>query len=90
MDNNFICKNCSYSLTIKKTSDAKTKVISIDRPETLVEYYNRREEQNQLDIKIELPVLERYLTTLANKKKDIDREDIIRFYEKNIRFNFTR
>jgi hypothetical protein len=90
MDNQFICKNCSYSLTIKKTSDAKAKVISIDKADTLIEYFDRRDEQHQLDIKIELAELEKYLTTSANKKKYTDKKAVIEFFNKHLQKNFTK
>jgi uncharacterized protein YozE (UPF0346 family) len=90
---NFICTHCNYSLTIKKTTDSKITIVDVKKPKDLIEYYNKKEnkEQIQLDIKFELAELEAYLMN-NNKKniKDIDKTAILQFYRYNFRKNISK
>jgi hypothetical protein len=88
---NFICTHCNYSLTIKKTSDSKTRVIDVKKPDQLVDYHNKKEDhQNvQFDIKFDQQELDSYLS--SNKKlKEADKISILQFYRYNYRKNISK
>jgi hypothetical protein len=76
---NFICSNCNYSLTIKKTSDAKTNIVVIENSSKFIDYYrNRRDENNQLDIKFNENDLENYFAGIIKNKVNNADKDLIR------------
>ena len=85
---NFICSNCNYSLTIKKTSDAKTNIVVIENPTKFIDYYRtRRDENNQLDIKFQSSNLIDHLDKLKN---EADKKSILTFFMYNFRKNISK
>jgi hypothetical protein len=88
---NFICSNCNYSLTIKKSSDAKLRIIEIDTPTKLVSNYENykvnKDNNILLDIKFELSALDKHLS--KNNVKEEERELIRKFYN-NFKKNISK
>jgi hypothetical protein len=71
---NFICSNCNYSLTIKKTSDSKTVINIITTADQLYNHYKTKRDENiQLDIKFNEKDLEDYFAKVNNPDKDLIR-----------------
>lgn len=102
---NFICSNCNYSLTIKKTSDSKTVINIITSPDQLITHYKiKRDENIQLDIKFPEKELDDYYnsTSTSNSTKnkvndpskikvnDPPKDIIYTYYKYNIRKNISK
>ena len=90
---NFICSNCNYSLTIKKTSDSKTVINVITSTNQLVDHYKTKRDENiQLDIKFPETELDDYYANKStrNKVNDADKDLIRTFYKYNIRKNISK
>jgi hypothetical protein len=72
---NFICGNCNFSLTIKKSTE--NIIIKITTPNELINA-SKVEEHQLLDIKLEKVDLETFLT--KKNIKEVERKRIMDFY----------